>query len=315
MSKLMLNTSSRPFLEPRYDVCVTRDVVYGQASVGYSCAAWRTRPMRFDVYEPMDADGAGRAVRRPALLLAFGGAFHRGSKEDDTVDENGHCNTPVAQYCRAFARRGYVAFSVEYRLVPEDPVPGDTPVVGSPDEIPRSRVDHVRRLLGLPPATPDMLWRGIEAASDDLAMAFDFVCANATRWDIAQQRIALGGFSAGARTALNVAYGERRPAAAVIALSGYMARNDLVRHVNGQRRPPAMLVTGEYDLDYVRDNRPIIERHFASVGIPCAAYQIAGATHFYSAASPVVDADGTTTSLEEAIAEFLYHNLRPDERL
>jgi acetyl esterase/lipase len=311
----MRSTSSQPFLEPRYDVRVTRDVVYGQAGIGYSSGVPGIRPLRLDVYEPTGADADGRAAQRPALLLAFGGAFHRGSKEDDTVDDNGHRNTSVAQYCRAFARRGYVAFSVEYRLVPEDPVPGDTPVVGSPDEIPRSRVDHVRRLLGLPLATTEMLWRGVEAASDDLATAFDFVCANAARWSIAPQRIALGGFSAGARTALNVAYAERRPVAAVVSLSGYMARSDLVRHVTGKcRRPPAMLVTGEHDLDYVRNNFPVIERHLVSMGIPCEAYRIANATHFYSAASSIVRTDGSVTTLEEAMAEFLYLSLRTNER-
>jgi para-nitrobenzyl esterase len=53
-----------------------------------------------DVYEPVgDTVGA-----RPLIIWAFGGAFITGSRED------------VAEACESFARRGYVAAAIDYRL-------------------------------------------------------------------------------------------------------------------------------------------------------------------------------------------------------
>ena len=286
----------------RYAVRVTSNVAYGTAKVNASSTP-RDRTLALDVYEP---EGGPVGAARPALIFAFGGAFHRGNKETDEFDNEGHRNTPVSGYCREFARRGYVAFSIDYRLVQEDPDPGDTPVIQDRLGIPRSRVDVVRKILGLPPATSEMIWAGIEAACDDMVMAFRFVQANASRFGVDPARIALGGFSAGARTSLNAAYGERVPAAAVISLSGFMADEDLRRHVaGGAGLPPAFIVTGENDLDYVARQFGPMARHFSAVGIPHEAWQVPGGTHFYPAASVVVGEAGRRSTLEDAMAEFV----------
>lgn len=298
------------YLDYCADTRVTRDVVYGQARVGYLDGEKAFRELRLDVYEPAYRDGAGCSEPRPALLLAFGGAFHRGSKEDDSYRVGDHFNTPVAEYCRAFARRGYVAFSIDYRLAQEDPAAGDTPVVGSPETIPRSRVNYVREVLGLPPITTDLLWRCVEAASDDFAMAFDFVHDNASRWEIDTRRIAVGGFSAGARSALNVAFGERRPVGAVVSLSGFMSPDDLEREIALKRASvPIMLVAGEHDLDYVEDNFATMAAHLERAGVRYEAYKIPKATHFYPAQCLVSRAGRAPLSLEIAIARFLYDSL------
>ncbi len=72
------------------DVVVTRDVLYGSGIVGASSRDPRRRPLTLDVYAPPAAlAGAGvdASALRPAVVMAFGGAFHRGSKE---VDSFGH---------------------------------------------------------------------------------------------------------------------------------------------------------------------------------------------------------------------------------
>ena len=99
------------YLEKRYEVSCNRDVRYGTAMIGYNegNGPLRERELRMDVYTPRNAPQGPR----PALVLAFGGAFHRGSKEDDAVQENGHANTPIADYCALFAARGYVCFSID----------------------------------------------------------------------------------------------------------------------------------------------------------------------------------------------------------
>lgn len=55
-----------------------------------------------DVYEPV----GDNASARPAIVWAFGGAFIGGSREDSTL---------VAA-CESFARRGFVAVAIDYRL-------------------------------------------------------------------------------------------------------------------------------------------------------------------------------------------------------
>jgi predicted esterase len=78
----------------------------------------------------------------------------------------------------------------------------------------------------------------IESASDDFAAALDFVSGDASRRRISPHHIAVGGFSAGARPALNAVYAENRQASAIISLSGYMDPEDLARHILACRKTP-----------------------------------------------------------------------------
>lgn len=295
-------SSYPPFRQ--YPVEVKRDIVYGMGRIHVSDPARSVeRPLALDLYEP---SGTGSA-HRPALLLAFGGAFHRGSKEDDVVPEGDKGrNTAIADYCRALARRGYVACSIDYRLIPEDPDPGDTMVITDPEGIPRSRVDDVRAIMGLPPATTRILHNGLEAACDDMAKAFRFIKARANAYGIDPARIAVGGWSAGARTALCAAYGERVGAAAVVSLSGFMATTDLQRHVTGAPgEPPVLLAYADRDLEYVRGQNPEMARHFAAVGIPRQVVRIPDGTHFYPSDNPVIDDEGGQDTVLGAVEAFL----------
>lgn len=293
----------------RFEVRVERGVPFGRGRVGFSqpgSSSWRD--LLLDVYDPFDA---GTALR-PGLVMAFGGAFHRGSRENDRVAEGAQGNTSVADYCRMFASRGMVCFSIDYRLVPEDPYPGDTPVVIDSELVPRSRVDVVRELLGLPKATTAMLWRGIEAASDDFATAFRYVEAHAPRWRLDPSRVAVGGFSAGARSAWNAAYGESIDAAAIVSLSGTMHPGDLRRFLSSERTlPPLLLIRGENDLDYVCDQNPQVLALCRSAGIDCVEALIPGAGHFYPASARARIEGATAASVEDVIAEFLSSRCGP----
>ena len=71
------------------------DIAYTQALID---GGTRRITLCYDAYLP----DAG-APPGPAIILAFGGAFHRGSKEDDAFPGAGDTgsNTAMAEYCPA----------------------------------------------------------------------------------------------------------------------------------------------------------------------------------------------------------------------
>lgn len=107
------------------------------------------------------------ATSRPAMLLVHGGSFRSGSKlSPELVDQ-----------ARYLAARGYVAVSISYRL---------------------SSVDCEVRGCGL--------GAGIADAEADAQAAVRWLRSNAATYGVDPDRIAIGGSSAGAITALNVGY-------------------------------------------------------------------------------------------------------------
>ena len=288
---------------------VERGIVYGHARVGFGGQPVE-RALKLDLYRPKRRAGD---APHPAIVLAFGGAFHRGQRENDAFEGG---NTAIADYGRAFAARGFVACSIDYRLVPEDPFPGDTPAVFDPSRIPRSRVDHVRALMGLPPATDEMLWRGIEAASDDMAMAARFVIAHAAEWHLDPARLVLGGFSAGARTALNAAFAEQVGCAAVMSLSGYLDPIDLAIHARSlphRQRPAVLLVRAEHDLDYIRAATPAMADALRALGMPCECATVPGHDHFYPARATAVHETRGAGSVGSVVMDFVDRALAVSE--
>lgn len=75
-----------------FAVTVTHDEVYGQGVVDASIAP-RRRALTMDVYRPV-LDGEPLSGR-PAVIMAFGGAFHRGSKGWEPFEEDGASDSPI----------------------------------------------------------------------------------------------------------------------------------------------------------------------------------------------------------------------------
>jgi acetyl esterase/lipase len=118
---------------------------------------------------------AGDTVtRRPAIVWVHGGSFCCGTKTSpEIVDE-----------ATTFAKKGFVNVSIDYRLTP-----GGCSAGG---------------------ATPACVQAIIDAQHDAQA-AVRFLRANATTYRIDADRIAIGGTSAGAITALNVGFNRENP--------------------------------------------------------------------------------------------------------
>ena len=122
----------------------------------------------------------------------------------------------TGELARHLARRGYAAFDIDYRLQ------GD---------------------LG-PGAT---LQAAIAAAKEDLGRAFEYVVAESKSYAIDPDRVAVGGGSAGAITALLATYGKdrtsRRPKAVVSLWGGMYGEEQAIKSGD----PPVLLVHGTAD--------------------------------------------------------------------
>lgn len=295
-----------------YDVMVVRDQVYGRGLVDASNAGGRMRDLRMDVYRPVEE---GRPLAdRPAIIMVFGGAFYRGSKSADHFEEDGASDSSMADYCTRFARAGYVCAAIEYRLAPEDPG-----IAHEPDPamlLPRAlltgpaataRIETVRARMALPPLDDEsraQLWRGYLAATDDLAAAVHYVRDHAASLGAVPDRIAIGGFSAGAITVVNGAYGMALPVKAVVALSGAMGAYDIRKSVR-KGMPPGLFFLGQNDLAGIQIGARAALAALKQAEVPTESAWVPGFGHFYPMGAVSLGSDMSRSTVETRILDFL----------
>ena len=188
---LVPDTTFRPLLEERYEVSVEEAVVYG---TGATLDGGQV-DLLLDLAVPdTETDGP-----RPLLVHIHGGGFTEGSRWPQWD----------------WAKRGWVAASIDYRLAGDDPLPGPR-VQGFFDAVGGKSAPAVHR--------------SVIAAVEDTLVALDYLLGRADELRIDTDRIVLKGESAGAFTALHVAYcadefGIDHPTiAAVVDFSGAIAR-------------------------------------------------------------------------------------------
>jgi acetyl esterase/lipase len=183
---------------------IERGVVYGHAPDHRG----RDQVLRMDVHRPRSAPPGSLA---PAIVWIHGGGFVHGHRRR---------MEPFAAY---FARRGYVAATIDYRLVPH----------------------HELETPGRPPP--------VRAAQHDAQAAIRYLRRHAGRLRIDRSSIYVAGSSAGAMTALNVALHPDDPGAsgnggrssrvrAVVSLAGFAPVDAVAADA-----PPMLLLHGTAD--------------------------------------------------------------------
>lgn len=138
-----------------------------QKNLSYSSKGGRD--YQLDLYEPKgDVE-----VQRPAVIWIHGGGFVGGSKEI------------MAPYAQSFAKRGYVAITINYRLEEGQPVPV---------------------LKNMPDLSGFIKQDLVKNAETDAQTAVRWLRTNAQTYRVDPDKIFVGGSSAGAITALLVGY-------------------------------------------------------------------------------------------------------------
>ncbi len=144
------------------DVHITNDIVFGNNVTLTN----RNVTLAMDVYEPVEEV----SFNRPLLILAHGGAFITGNRRD------------LAELCEAYAQRGFVAATIDYRLI---------------DDFVGAQQDSLVYIDGVLDAVMDM-----RAA----VRYFKEEAAGQNTFQIDTNYIIVGGVSAGGVTATNMVY-------------------------------------------------------------------------------------------------------------
>ncbi len=213
------------------------------------------------------------ATDRPVFVFAHGGAFVAGSKEEAT------------QWPIRMAQRGYVAASINYRLGPV--------LVTAPVDTPEERA-------------------AVDDARADMQAAVRWFRANAEVLRIDPERIAVGGFSAGAITALGVALGaddplpgdhEDQPSGVCTAVS-IAGANDVL--AAGPDDAGAILHHGGLDGVVPVASARATADAMAAAGLPVLWNELAGEGHAFSSSANAAIVGPTVQWLYDRVATAPY---------
>jgi len=225
--------------------------------------------LRLDLYEPAGDTEAAR----PAFVWIHGGGFSSGDK----------ASLFEAMLAGRFARRGYVVASINYRLRE-----GEYYGFGVGD-----------------PRLPQV----IADAQHDAQAAVRWLRANAATYRIDAGRIAVGGFSAGAITALYVNYNSADPGQS--GNPGYPSNTSACVDVAGGMdvalmeagEPPVLVVHGTADTTVPYSGALDIVARAQEVGVTAEFHPVEGAGHLVRSA----DAEG----IIGLMSDFLYRYVAP----
>jgi acetyl esterase/lipase len=262
-------TVSGRFLAAEFAVEVERDIVYATGAVRSPTPG--EIDLLLDVYRPADAN---LPPLRPGLVLIHGGGFTGGSKT----------NTTMVSLGNAFAQRGYVSVSIDYRLVGDDPPTED---------------------LARDPTDPVSV--AAAAARVDATRAVEWMRANAAAYGIDPNRIAIGGYSAGAITSMGVAFQDPGVDGAdvqvVLSLSGGLYGQESIIDADD---PPLIMIHGRADATVPFSLAEAISAQALAVGLTHEFYPLDGVGHGTPAQLETVVDDVT---LADRIRNFFFDHL------
>jgi acetyl esterase/lipase len=169
---------------------ITKGLTYGSAPDGVGNPVTLT----LDMFRPT----GDTQTSRPAIVLIHGGGFSGGDSK----------NGAMVKMANAFAQRGYVAVSINYRLL-----------------------NTAHEKCGVEAQPSQTCITAALAAQHDAQAAVRWLRRNAATYGIDSTRIAVGGGSAGAATALTVAVNSTDPGTS--GNPGYSSKVDAAISISG----------------------------------------------------------------------------------
>lgn len=265
------------YIDEQFGFTLTTGVVFASKLAGSPVA---NMDLALELYQP---SGAGVPAKRPAIILIHGGGFVIGDR----------FNARLIEMCERMARRGYTCVSIDYRLQ------GDDPIVGTPF----APIENLFDLSGDP--------RGVAAAAatEDGWAAYQWIASNASSLGVDINRIAVGGSSAGAVTALYMGYALDKTSVALpntfaavfdmwgvlVAPSSYIQSGDA----------PLLITHGDNDTTVSVNAAYTLETQSIAVGLSHESYIVAGAGHGYDIFTTLVTPN--ETMFDKTVAFFYQH--------
>jgi len=156
-----------------------------------------------------------------------------------------------------------------------------------------------RQWFSLSDRRPEIIAAGVRASAP---LVNRFLDEELARRDLADDALALMGFSQGTMMALHVALRRAKPCAAVLGYSGMLAGPETLA-VEITARPPVLLVHGERDEVVPAGAMPLAAAALTAAGVPVQSHLRPGLGHG-------IDEDGIALGLD-----FLVRYLPPDQMM
>ena len=292
-------------VDSTYAITVDTAIVYAQglSHESLNSDAATVMPLLLDAYVPQGAGG-----NRPAIVIIHGGGFTGGSR-------SGWRQVEQAEY---FASRGWVAFSIDYR------------VLGDKGTVPEQWVDSVMSSNADPLAMAQSM--AMYPAHRDAKAALRWVAAHAVDYGINMDYLTVGGGSAGGITSVGVGVtdagdfrdelstaedptllttnlGEEYAVKTILDYWGSRVSVDLLQGVYGVSRfdpgdPPLFIAHGTEDETVPYFNALLLQATWNNTGVPYVLHTLQGAGHGPWDAT-VDDAEGNPQTLLELAFDFI----------
>jgi len=244
-------------IDPQFGVSITNNVTYGTSANG----AGTPLPRLLDIYQPV---GPGLPDKLPGVVLMHGGFFTSGSKAG------------MSNIAQAWASRGYVAVSINYRLLFELPDPPGAPPTVYPSRVPA----WVPGQLAQYGVTIQQYANTIAAAVADQGMAVNWLADNAATYQLDPHMIVVGGYSAGAVSSqllgIGAVDGVDADVAAVASFAGGTFGHEIALDSND---PPMFLVHGTDDTTVPYSEYLFMQPALDNAGVPSEAMILPGVGH------------------------------------
>ncbi|HPO13156.1 MAG TPA: alpha/beta hydrolase [Candidatus Hydrogenedentes bacterium] len=288
------------FLDKSFSVEVTSAIEYDPVN-----------HLLLDLYKPV---GENVPIVKPALVCVHGGAWVSGSRDHPPTNGTGgpgDTYSPAHEYAMEFAKRGYVCVSIDYRLY-NHPGVAETGLLDGLNLQPIT--DALNTLFGT--SEPVSFVKPIiESSVEDLVHAVDWIVNHATMMGVDVNRIAVGGFSAGAFNSLFAGFLANNGKIAIAwANSGSLGGggNEALILSATTSPIPVIIFYGMLDLivPYATFAEPLKAALIAE-NIPHAFYTLPNENHTYPMSTLLTDPPekGVPDTLENVLSEFMYTHL------